>query len=82
MHMSGESLLVVLVVGLIAGWLAGQIVQGTGFGIVTRVGPRNASWFTRDSISASKDDGRPDRLPTAPTISLAAGNQPQSELIG
>jgi hypothetical protein len=27
-------LLVVLVVGLIAGWLAGQIVQGTGFGIV------------------------------------------------
>jgi uncharacterized membrane protein YeaQ/YmgE (transglycosylase-associated protein family) len=34
MHMSGESLLVVFVVGLIAGWLAGQIVQGTGFGIV------------------------------------------------
>src|SRR4029077_5089638 len=34
MHMSGESLLVVLVVGLIAGSLAGQIVQGTGFGIV------------------------------------------------
>src|SRR6476620_2965050 len=34
MHMSGESLLVVLVVGLIAGWLAGQIVQDSGFGIV------------------------------------------------
>src|SRR5579863_10567145 len=34
MSMSGESLLVILVVGLIAGWLAGQIVQGTGFGIV------------------------------------------------
>jgi uncharacterized membrane protein YeaQ/YmgE (transglycosylase-associated protein family) len=34
MYMSGESLLVILVVGLIAGWLAGQIVQGTGFGIV------------------------------------------------
>jgi uncharacterized membrane protein YeaQ/YmgE (transglycosylase-associated protein family) len=34
MHMSGESLLIILVVGLIAGWLAGQIVQGTGFGIV------------------------------------------------
>jgi uncharacterized membrane protein YeaQ/YmgE (transglycosylase-associated protein family) len=34
MHMSGESFLVILVVGLIAGWLAGQIVQGTGFGIV------------------------------------------------
>jgi uncharacterized membrane protein YeaQ/YmgE (transglycosylase-associated protein family) len=34
MHMSGESLLIILVVGLIAGWLAGQIVQGTGFGMV------------------------------------------------
>src|ERR1700722_18509275 len=34
MQMSGESLLVILLVGLIAGWLAGQIVQGTGFGIV------------------------------------------------
>ena len=34
MHMSGESLLFILVVGLIAGWLAGQIVQGTGFGLV------------------------------------------------
>ena len=32
--MSGESLLIVLAVGVIAGWLAGQIVQGTGFGIV------------------------------------------------
>jgi uncharacterized membrane protein YeaQ/YmgE (transglycosylase-associated protein family) len=32
--MSGESLLVILFVGLIAGWLAGKIVRGTGFGIV------------------------------------------------
>src|SRR6202011_4592177 len=32
--MSGESLLVILIGGLIAGWLAGQIVQGTGFGLV------------------------------------------------
>ena len=32
--MSGESLLIILVVGLIAGWLAGQIVRGTGFGMV------------------------------------------------
>jgi uncharacterized membrane protein YeaQ/YmgE (transglycosylase-associated protein family) len=35
--MSGESLLVVLLVGLIAGWLAGQIVRGTGFGIVADI---------------------------------------------
>jgi uncharacterized membrane protein YeaQ/YmgE (transglycosylase-associated protein family) len=34
MDMSGESLLVILLVGVIAGWLAGQIVRGTGFGIV------------------------------------------------
>jgi uncharacterized membrane protein YeaQ/YmgE (transglycosylase-associated protein family) len=34
MHMSNESLLVVLFVGIVAGWLAGQIVQGTGFGLV------------------------------------------------
>jgi uncharacterized membrane protein YeaQ/YmgE (transglycosylase-associated protein family) len=32
--MSGESLLVILVVGLVAGWLAGLIVEGGGFGIV------------------------------------------------
>ena len=30
MHMSGESLVIILLVGLIAGWLAGQIVQGAG----------------------------------------------------
>ena len=32
--MSNESLFVILLVGLVAGWLAGQIVRGTGFGIV------------------------------------------------
>ena len=34
MHIAGESLVIILAVGLIAGWLAGQIVQGTGFGII------------------------------------------------
>jgi uncharacterized membrane protein YeaQ/YmgE (transglycosylase-associated protein family) len=34
MHISNESLLVILFVGLVAGWLAGQIVRGTGFGII------------------------------------------------
>ena len=33
-HISNESLLVILVVGLVAGWLAGQIVRGTGFGLI------------------------------------------------
>jgi len=34
MYMSGESLLIILLVGIVAGWLGGQIVQGTGFGLV------------------------------------------------
>ena len=34
MNMSNEGLLVILFVGLVAGWLAGQIVRGTGFGII------------------------------------------------
>ena len=34
MYMTSESLLIILVVGLIAGWLAGQIIQGTGFGLI------------------------------------------------
>ena len=34
MHMSAESLIVILAIGAIAGWLAGQIVQGTGFGLL------------------------------------------------
>ena len=32
--MSGQSLLIIILVGIIAGWLAGQIVRGTGFGLV------------------------------------------------
>jgi uncharacterized membrane protein YeaQ/YmgE (transglycosylase-associated protein family) len=34
MDMSGESLLIIIVVGVVAGWLAGQVMQGTGFGLV------------------------------------------------
>jgi uncharacterized membrane protein YeaQ/YmgE (transglycosylase-associated protein family) len=34
MYLSNESLLVIIFVGLIAGWLAGQIIQGTGFGLL------------------------------------------------
>ena len=32
--MSNEGLIVILFVGLVAGWLAGKIVRGTGFGII------------------------------------------------
>ena len=34
MVLSNESILVILCVGLVAGWLAGKIVRGTGFGII------------------------------------------------
>ena len=34
MHLSNESLLVILLVGIVAGWLAGKVVRGTGFGIL------------------------------------------------
>src|SRR6185312_5769985 len=30
MHLSTESLLIILFVGLVAGWLAGQVVRGAG----------------------------------------------------
>jgi len=34
MHISGESLLIILLVGLVAGWLAGELVTGGGFGLI------------------------------------------------
>ena len=34
MHLSNERMLIILVVGAVAGWLAGKIVEGAGFGLV------------------------------------------------
>ncbi len=34
MDMSTESILVILVVGIVAGWLAGKVVRGAGFGLL------------------------------------------------
>jgi len=50
MYLSGESILVILVVGLIAGWLAAKIVQGTGLGLIGDlcvgiIGAFIASWL-------------------------------------
>lgn len=50
MYLSGQSILVILVVGLIAGWLAAKIVQGTGLGLIGDlavgiVGAFIASWL-------------------------------------
>jgi uncharacterized membrane protein YeaQ/YmgE (transglycosylase-associated protein family) len=33
----GESIIVILIVGAIAGWLAGKIVQGFGFGLIWNI---------------------------------------------
>ncbi len=48
--MQGEGLLVFLIIGAIAGWLAGQVVKGGGFGllgdiIVGIVGAFIAGWL-------------------------------------
>jgi uncharacterized membrane protein YeaQ/YmgE (transglycosylase-associated protein family) len=50
MYLSGESLIVILFVGLIAGWLAGKVVRGAGFGIIGDIvigiiGAFIASWL-------------------------------------
>jgi uncharacterized membrane protein YeaQ/YmgE (transglycosylase-associated protein family) len=50
MYLSSEHLLVILFVGLVAGWLAGKIVRGTGFGILGDIvigiaGAFVASWL-------------------------------------
>ena len=34
MAISGQSLLVIVIVGIVAGWLAGLIVQGGGLGVI------------------------------------------------
>jgi len=34
MRISSESLIIILFVGLVAGWLAGRVVRGAGFGLV------------------------------------------------
>jgi uncharacterized membrane protein YeaQ/YmgE (transglycosylase-associated protein family) len=37
MYLSNESIIVILAVGLIAGWLAGKIVRGAGFGLIADI---------------------------------------------
>jgi uncharacterized membrane protein YeaQ/YmgE (transglycosylase-associated protein family) len=34
MYLSNQSLLVILIVGIVAGWLAGKVLQGGGFGLI------------------------------------------------
>lgn len=34
MHLSGQGIIVILVVGIVAGWIAGLLVSGGGFGLI------------------------------------------------
>ena len=34
MHLSSQGLFVIIVVGIVAGWLAGRVMEGGGFGLV------------------------------------------------
>lgn len=34
MHLSSQSLLVIIIVGIVAGWLAGRVMEGGGFGLI------------------------------------------------
>ena len=34
MTLSNESIVTIIVVGILAGWLAGQVVRGGGFGLI------------------------------------------------
>jgi uncharacterized membrane protein YeaQ/YmgE (transglycosylase-associated protein family) len=34
MYLSNQSMLVIIVVGIVAGWLAGRVMEGGGFGLI------------------------------------------------
>ena len=34
MYLSNQSLLVIILVGIVAGWLAGRVMEGGGFGLI------------------------------------------------
>ena len=34
MYLSNQSLLVIIIVGIVAGWLAGKVMKGGGFGLI------------------------------------------------
>ena len=53
MHLSDQALIVILVVGIVAGWLAGKIVRGNGFGLVGDAVPRRRRGAHRRLAPAS-----------------------------
>ena len=72
MHLSDQGLIVILVVGIVAGWLAGKVVSGSGFGLVGDaaigiVGALIGDWLLHRLEFISAPD------------SLASSSTPQSE---
>ena len=54
--MTIEAIIIILIIGAIAGWLAGLIVRGIGFGLIGNivvgiVGAFIADWLLRGSAS-------------------------------
>ena len=47
MHLSNQSLLVIIVVGIVAGWLAGRVMVGGGFGLINCW----SVWSARSSVT-------------------------------
>jgi uncharacterized membrane protein YeaQ/YmgE (transglycosylase-associated protein family) len=52
--MNLQALIILLIVGAIAGWLAGTLVKGAGFGLVGNIvigmAPRSQAGFCRKSV--------------------------------
>ena len=34
MHLSNQSIIIIVIVGMVAGWLAGKITRGAGYGLI------------------------------------------------
>jgi uncharacterized membrane protein YeaQ/YmgE (transglycosylase-associated protein family) len=67
MHLSNESLIVIVIVGIVAGWLAGNIVRGGGYGligdlIVGIIGAFIGDGCCRDWVSTSAQGWSPSSL--------------------
>ena len=67
MPMDIQSLLVLLLIGAIAGWLAGTLVKGYGFGLIGNIvigviGAFIGAWLHADARLRNGRPRRPDRL--------------------
>jgi uncharacterized membrane protein YeaQ/YmgE (transglycosylase-associated protein family) len=64
MHLSNESLLIIIFVGIVAGWLAGRVMEGGGFGligdlIVGLIGAFIGDWLLPQLVSTSAQGSLP-----------------------